>query len=203
MNMHNAEGFNKILDDKRFEIIRPYFKGRIVLEIGPGNGHMTKKLNDYFTDIYTLDLDTNLEGIGKVDTVICTNVIEHIEPNRCDEFFYLIKSFCDDNTTFIFSVPNALSYNRLLGTELKLIEHPHKLDKQDIAVGHKNTFDADYFRYFLNYNGFSIDTFFTQIYKPFHNELMMKLPDEIKSYCLNKILDKNGAEIFAICGLKK
>lgn len=203
MNQHNSSGFNKDLDNKRFEIINQFIKGGYILEVGPGNGHMTQKLRK--THIGIIDTTDNLEKYHNLfkriyNTILCTNVLEHVSDTQ--RFLERIKLLGNKKTIFIFSVPNAYSHNRQLGYHLGKIESPLFLDKQDIAVGHKKMYHIEELEQTLTKEGFIVNKSWTQIYKPFPNRIMEKLPKEIKKYCLDMKPIVNGAEIFCICKLK-
>lgn len=223
MKSHNIEGFNKELDKKRYEIISDYFRGKTCLEIGPGNGHMTKKLTKMFNKVSVVEeeksyiallnkikktnkkIQTICESIKcnctkKFDTIICTNVIEHL--NKPEEFLKDLKKFAHYRTKFIFSVPNAKSFNRLLGLEIGVIKSIRSLHKNDLKVGHKKIYDYSEMRDLISSNGFTVDHIFTKIYKPFANDVMDKLPNSVKKFCLDIDLDEFGAEIFVIARLE-
>ena len=231
MDQHNSSGFNKDLDNNRYKIISKFFKGDSCLEVGASEGDMTKKLMEHFDFTYAVEsdekswkklfkladnkmvaLNSRLEDLHmqyteypKVDTVIVSNILEHINPDVINIFktgveIFLdeLKKYGDKDTTFIFSVPNACSFNRRLGVMMGLIKGHYELDKQDIKVGHKKMYNIYSFKRLIEDNGFKIKESFTQGYKPFKNDDMIKLPEELKKYCLEMRLQAEGAEIFII-----
>ncbi len=223
MNHHNSSGFNHDLDIQRYKIISKYFKGDSCIEIGSGNYSMTKKINKLFRYVHTIEpeqridygyiIPNNMDQFTNhycrvedlkehlnAQTITCNNVLEHIED--VPTFLKKVRSFGDSNSVFIFSVPNAASHNRLLGMTLGMINHPGSLDKQDIEVGHKKMYGYLQFKKLIEGNGFKIIESFTSGYKPFKNSDMMKLPEELKKYCLDMRLPFRGCEIFVIAKLK-
>ena len=61
-NMHDSEGFNKILDEKRFHNIKKFFKGDSCLEIGCGNMSMTHFLLASFYSVTAIDPETGFNS---------------------------------------------------------------------------------------------------------------------------------------------
>ena len=218
--MHNSSGFNKELDKKRFEIISKELVGDRCLEIGCGNGHMTKKLKKHFKEITVIESGkayakeaSKIKGVevinkkledapvrGKYHTIICCNVLEHVKD--MEGFLEKIKKFSYFHSRIIFSVPNAYSYNRILGKELDIISDPKELDTHDLRIGHVRTFTRISLYAILEKHGFKINNLSTRMYKPFPNSMMEQLPRKLKDYCLNLHMSKCGAEIFAIARLK-
>lgn len=100
--MENAKHFNRWMAD----VVSPFIAGR-VLEIGAGIGNLTRLLHSYAREYVVTDIDpaylTRLNGLirdggnmtwalcdlanpadfrcfrGRMDTVVCLNVLEHIE----------------------------------------------------------------------------------------------------------------------------
>ena len=80
---YDGSGFNRDLDRQRFETIKPYIKGHSIFEVGTGNGWMSKKLRK-IKGISFIDSTNHLETypeqfIRDYNTVICTNVLEHVD----------------------------------------------------------------------------------------------------------------------------
>lgn len=230
MNQHLTKGFNENLDNKRFEIIKPYLcvtgcysNQNVCVEVGSGNAHMTRKLLPLFYKVISFEPDRELNKMSTMDVVqrshtdykikiedceqdikancvICCNVLEHISDTT--KFLEKVKSFGYSDSTFIFSVPNSHSHNRKMAFEIGLTNDPSDLDKQDISVGHKKMYDYFEFKNLIQNNGFHVSKIFSQGYKPFPNSMMEKLPKEIKDYCLKQIFGIEGAEIFAVARLK-
>ena len=164
------------------------------MEIGPGNGFMSKELKKIFP--YALETTNDLINFKSplnYEFIVCTNVLEHID--NLNEFLEKIKKHCCKTTIILFSIPNAESLNRMFNENLKGC---HDLHKGDLAVGHKQMFTYLELYDLLISNGFIIQEMFTKIYKPFNNDIMIKLPKEVIEYCINKNTGMYGAEIFVI-----
>lgn len=214
MKQHLNKGFNKDIDDKRYEIISKFFKGKSVLEVGCAEGHFTKRLLKKFKNVTVIEPDRRyqkdilklsgvtwipeeLEEVSRFqiksyDTVICTNVLEHILD--IDVFLDHLKKFGNKKTTFVFTIPNALSFNRMHGVEKGLMKNYYSLHKNDKKVGHKQMYCKLSLYAKLQYNGFKVERSGTYIYKPFPNDMMEKLPKELKKFCLDSMMDEYGAE---------
>jgi 2-polyprenyl-3-methyl-5-hydroxy-6-metoxy-1,4-benzoquinol methylase len=215
-----TKGFNKILNKARAEKLLQYVKGKTCLEIGAGYGQITKYLVRWFEKVTVIEIDKtcaiqipkyrNMSLIcedflvlipteDKFDTIICTNVLEHVDDPR--KFLESIKTWGHENTTYLFSTPNAKSQNRMLGVDMGLIEYPEQLDTHDIAAGHQRLYNLDTLRDEISLSGFYINSIGTFIYKPLPNSLMEKLPNQIIKKCINMKVHENGAEILAVCSV--
>jgi len=219
MDMQN-KGFNKVLIKHRAETVMKYTRGDICLEAGCGEGHITKYLVKRFDHIDAIDNDQKVlnkikpyKNLCKTcipiekfctptliyDTIICTQVLEHVDdPSKVID---VLKTHGDKDSVFIFTVPNAISVNRLVGVDLGLIPYPEYLDTQDLEVGHQRMFTPETFEDLMEKH-FEIIDFGTMIYKPLPNAMMEKLPNSVIKKMIQMEVNEMGAEIYAVCKLK-
>lgn len=147
--------------------IKPFFKGRVCLEMGPADGEMTKFLKNDFKQLVVVDaaekyvkaakkLGKNIEGYAtlfenfsptqKFDTIIMSHVLEHV--TNPAEILKLAKTWLSPSGRIIVVVPNADSLHRHLGVKLGMLKRVTELNDQDIEIGHRRvysrkTLDAD------------------------------------------------------------
>jgi len=117
----------KILDKKIEKILKLNKKN--ILEIGPGNGELSKKLKDLNFDVTVFDFNDGMfsdlnkkqirtfkvdfdkidtvNSIFKYDLIICYHVIEHLKNPR--NFFKNINNLLNDNGYVILTTPNSKS----------------------------------------------------------------------------------------------
>jgi 2-polyprenyl-3-methyl-5-hydroxy-6-metoxy-1,4-benzoquinol methylase len=216
------EGFNAILNTYRAKQVLKFAKGKTCLEIGFGEEQITKHLVKKFDSVTAIDCcQEHFDNIKKYnnlvainskfefyykrtngqtfDYIVCTNILEHVDD--VGEVLNIIKSLCHKKTLVFISVPNARSYNRMLGVELGMLKHHQNLDKGDKYVGHKRMYTPLELELRLLIHRFKILKIGTVIYKPFPNSIMEKLPKSIINRCLDYNMKDNGAEIYALCKL--
>jgi len=214
------EGFNEKLNKYRGEQVIKYAKGKTCLEIGCGEGQITKLLVKSFKEVTVIDMDkqhidaisenTHIisKYIGKFedmllshryDYIVVTNVLEHVDD--VDMFLNLLRTVCHKKTRIFISVPNCASFNRILGFDIGMLKNVEQLGKHDKKVGHKRMFDIWQFEDNIT-DYFKIVKSGTMIYKPFPNNIMNTLPKEVINKCFNYKMENRGAEIYAICKLK-
>ena len=212
------KGFNAQLNEFRTKQVLKHIKGNTCLEIGFGEGHMTKHLVKHFKEVVCIDCDENhynnlplyknvlkIHGkfekynFGKFDFIVCTNVLEHIKDTK--KFLERLKLCCHKKTRVFLSVPNARSINRILGTEIGMIKNVKSLDKQDKEVGHKHMFNIYDLEILLLTSDFKILKKGSYLYKPFPNHIMLKLPKNIVNKCISYNMKNYGAEIYTLLQL--
>ena len=162
---HN-EGFNERLIVYRSMTILDLCKGPKVLELGCGDGLITKELAKLFNKIVAVDgsmtrisrarkhvgryvekveFDSSLmedfETRETFDSIILSGILEHL----IDPFAILrrIKRWLKRDGYIIIVVPNARSVHRRIGMRMGLIANLYELTEQDISVGHKRYYDSD------------------------------------------------------------
>lgn len=213
---YQNHSFNSAMNTYRYRTIKQYLKGRNCLEIGSGKGHMTKLLARKFSNLTLIEpnpesynalpfpdkICAEMEYVNldkKFDTIVCTNVMEHVEDPQL--VLEKIKQHMKQSSTLILVVPNARSYNRLLGVDLGMLETAEQLSPSDIEAGHKRMYNYDTFKEEILKAGLELQEYYSYAYKPLHNAMMRRMYKQVLSYCMNLKMNKNGAEIVAICKL--
>ena len=136
------------------KLVKKYVVGNSVLDAGCGTGHTTLELlntgynvtaidnsqemvdftqriikeSDYRGEVYFLDLtNTNVLGENKFDTVVCLDVLEHVEDDELaiKNLYYVLKR----NGHLIVSVP-ALRF--LYGLRDKKIGHYRRYERNEL-----------------------------------------------------------------------
>lgn len=153
--------FSKIFIEKIFEEYKGYFSGDECLELGLGNGYMTKKLIKVFkhvtvvdgskTLLSKIDDQNNLKKVcsmfedyetnDKYDTIIMNHILEHLE--NPVTILRRAKEWMSNNSNILIGVPNAKSFHRLAGVKLGLLKTEYDLNERDHALGHKRVYDFD------------------------------------------------------------
>ena len=153
--------FDYKLTEMNYLSLKPYFKGKNLLELGPAMGHMTKFLVNDFENISVvegskelLDLIPNYDNIEKhhsyfeefetdkkFDTIIMSHVLEHIE--NPIKILKLISRWLSENGIIIISVPNSKSLHRLAAVEMGLLESEYELNQRDLVLGHYRVYDLN------------------------------------------------------------
>lgn len=215
-NKIQIEGFMKVINEIRAKQVLKYCKGSSCLEIGAGYGQITKHLVKKFDEVEAIEPDKkaydsiklakNLTKIRapfgmplfnrKFDTIVCTNVLEHIDD--IDDFIASIKEVSHKDTVIFISVPNAASINRLIGVDTKMLRTVYDLGPQDKIAGHKRMYDLSTLIIALG-DEFNIIKSGSFICKPLPNADMIKLPKSLIKKYLNMNVRNYGAEIFCVC----
>lgn len=209
-------GFNKILNKVRAETVLKYVQGKKCLEVGCGEGQITKYLARKFDKVKAVDIDETLlsyvgepknvelmcvdirdvEPESRYDTIVCTNVLEHVD--NPIELMEVMSLWGHKNSVYIFSTPNAHSINRIIGTDIGMLTHEEQLGKHDIDAGHKRIYNIKTLHEHVEKAGFKIITSGSTVYKPLPNNIMAKLPNSIIKKCLHMPVKNYGAEIYII-----
>jgi 2-polyprenyl-3-methyl-5-hydroxy-6-metoxy-1,4-benzoquinol methylase len=220
LTKYKCEGFNKVLSDIKIKKIFEFIKGDSCLELGCGEGTVTKELVKKFKEVVAVDIDAehvaripkfknlktvvdNVETLDlgrKFDTIVTTHVLEHV--SSASNFLATIRKHAHKDTIIVIVIPNAFSVNRLIGVDLGMIPAPNALDKQDVNIGHKRMLGIGDLALMLKYNDFNIKLIETYVCKPLPNSVMMELPKKIVKQLVNMKVKALGADIFAVCSIK-
>lgn len=212
--------FDYQLSDFGFQKIKPFFKGKLALEIGPANGYMTKSLITEFNELHLLEGSEELlnkipdygniikhhsmledfETTLKFDTIIMSHVLEHIsEPvNALKRIHHLLKS----DGVFLVSVPNAKSIHRMVAVQMGLLPNEYELNERDFGLGHYRVYDTEILKNHLVEAGFKIFKNGGYFLKPLTNSQIEEYWNEemIQGfYNVGEYFQDNCAEIFAVC----
>ena len=213
---YQNKGFNKVLNHERAKKIKEHIKFTTgsCIDLGCGEGQITKYLINDFRYITAVDSDKELlsyvtkkaerfchdiedfKTCESFDMIICTNTLEHVDNPQ--KILKNIKPLGYESSTFFFSVPNAESYNRLVGVDMGTLNKATELGVQDIEVGHKRMYTLKTFVNEIKKAGYKIKESGTMIFKPLPNSLMDKMSNQIIKKCLSLPMRNNGAEIYVV-----
>jgi 2-polyprenyl-3-methyl-5-hydroxy-6-metoxy-1,4-benzoquinol methylase len=137
------------------------------------------------------------------DWIICSSVLHEVPDPVA--FLSAVRSVCNAGTVCHFSVPNAMSFHRLLAVEMGLIERMDDLSERDHRFGHGGVFQRDSLRALLHDCGFRVVRDGTFFIKPFTHEQMHRLLTERilpqvavdGLYRLSRYFPDHGCELFA------
>lgn len=195
----SAQFYNKSFSNFDFKLtemnylsLKPFFKGKSALELGPALGQMTKYLVNDFEKLdiiegskELLDQIPNYNNIVKhhsyfeeyitdkqFDTIIMSHVLEHIE--KPIDILRLIYSWLSDDGVFLISVPNAKSIHRLVAVEMGLLKSEFDLNERDHKLGHYRVYDLDTLKNDIKIAGFTILNQGGVFLKPISNDQIEK-----------------------------
>lgn len=140
------------------------FKGS-VLELGCGDGEMTKGLVKSFEEVTVVDGSStmlkesekrlaeynNIEFIEsyfehfstnkKFDVIIMSHILEHMD--NPIELLTRVKGFLKEEGLVFIAVPNADSLHRQVAVEMDLLASVHTLNEQDLLLGHRRVYNFE------------------------------------------------------------
>ena len=98
------------------------------------------------------------------DLTTILGVLEHLDDPK--DFLNQVAEII--NTKYIYiTVPNALSFHRLMGVELGLLSDPYELHEGDLSIGHKRVWGFGEFMEFIHkFNDLSVVSYGTIGFKP-------------------------------------
>lgn len=149
-------------------------------------------------------LEKNLESLSlneKFDTILAFHILEHMD--HPSYFLRSLKPLLKDKGRIILIVPNAQSFHRMLGVKMGIIKNEYILGKADLSVNHKKVYDTASLYGLLKNTGFNIIDIGGIFAKPFPNDMMEKLSDNILDglFELGKEFETNCADIYAVVEL--
>lgn len=223
-NFYN-QSFLKVdyqLADFGFRTLKPFFKGKLALELGPASGYMTKSLVTEFDELHIVEGAKNLldqipdypnmvkrhslfeeyETGVRYDTIVMSHVLEHI----CDpqQVLTRIHGWLKDDGVFLVSVPNAKSLHRLVAVEMGLLANEYQLNQRDKDLGHYRVYDLDSLRKDLSDAGFNIQHSGGYFLKPLSNgQIEQNWSQQMIDgfYKVGMQFQENCAEIFVVCSI--
>ncbi|MDB0055421.1 class I SAM-dependent methyltransferase, partial [Bacteroidia bacterium] len=203
-----------------YNTIKPFFRGKKALELGPASGFMTKNLVNDFEKLdliegsnELLDQIPNYENVIKThslfedfettelyDTIIMAHVLEHIENPVA--ILEKVHSWLSDSGVFIVSVPNAKSLHRLAAVKMGLLTSEYQLNSRDHQLGHYRVYDLETLENHAKEANFQILNKGGYFLKPISNGQIDNHWDEsmIEAfYNLGFDFEENCAEIYLVC----
>ena len=199
--------------------IKPYFTGSYGLELGCGDGTMTRYLLDDFASLTIVDGAAelvealkpapNLEKVHSLfeeftpkrqfDTIIMCHILEHIESPVA--LLRQAKKWLTSGGRIVAIVPNALSFHRLAAVKVGWLRHPGQLNERDLAVGHRRVYRPDEFAADFSQAGLQVLQLGGLFFKPLSNQQIQDQWNDkmIEAFFeLGKDFQKNAAEIYLV-----
>jgi 2-polyprenyl-3-methyl-5-hydroxy-6-metoxy-1,4-benzoquinol methylase len=223
-NVRFGEGFNGKLIEYRYETFQSAFKGESCLELGCGDGEMTKYLLDDFEHVTALDaakayceIVSDLESDSlkvvnstveefipdqEFDTIILAHLLEHVEEPV--SLLTEVSDWLSPNGRIIISVPNANSIHRQAGVEMGLLESIYELNDRDHEIGHKRVYDWRTFRADIEDSGLSVINQGGVFLKPLTNGQIEEFFDEGMQdafFRLGQMYPKISAELYSVAAV--
>lgn len=212
--------FDYQLADFNFQSLKPFFKGKKALELGPASGYMTKSLVREFDSVDLVEGSEILlkqipdypnvrkfhsyfeefETREKYETIIMSHVLEHIENPVL--LLKRIHHWLSEDGSFLVSVPNAKSIHRLVAVEMGLLNSVYELNARDHELGHYRVYDMDLLKAHITEAGFKINETGGIFLKPVSNGQIDQYwtPEMIQGfYKAGKHFPENCAEIYVVC----
>jgi 2-polyprenyl-3-methyl-5-hydroxy-6-metoxy-1,4-benzoquinol methylase len=203
-----------------YTIVKPFFRGMRALEMGVGDGSMTRDLAGDFSELTVIDgseelLDkipsapnlTKAHALfedyapeKKFDTILMMHVLEHVEHPVA--VLKRARQWLAPEGIFILGVPNANSIHRRVAVKMGMMKHPGQLNERDIAVGHRRVYTPETFKADIEAAGLKISTTGGAFLKPLSNAQIQKswTPPMIEGFFeLGRDLPDLAAEIYAVC----
>lgn len=217
---YKTDGFYERLVFFGFETIRPFLKGKKLLEIGPADGAMTKLLVPYFTDITLVEpshkyvtllqkifpnitvCEKQIETFSPpttYDTIVMAHVLEHIsEPVK---ILKQLKTMMHKNSRLILIVPNADSLHRHLGVSMNLLPTTTTLNEYDKKLGHKRVYTQTLLYKQIRSAGLKILSGGGIMLKPLSNQQMESWDKKIIQglFETGKLFPNLCAELYCVC----
>lgn len=204
----------------RYATLKPFFRGRRCLEMGPADGWMTRNLVDDFPELTVLDgSKALLEAIppaanltkvhemfetfspnGRFDTIIMEHILEHVEDPVA--LLARARAWVEPGGVVLLGVPNANSLHRLAAVKMGLLGRPDELNDRDHALGHRRVYTPDTFLGDIHAAGLDLLEMGGVFLKPLSNgqiqdQWTRQMIDAF--FELGKEFASNAAEIYAVC----
>ncbi|MBF0274599.1 MAG: methyltransferase domain-containing protein [Nitrospinae bacterium] len=200
---------NQYISERFAQRVLECANGESLLELGIGNGSVTKMLSERFKRhlivegagelIQQFNKNNNINGevIESLFETFTTNelfdnilmgfILEHVENPQ--ELLERYKKFMHKDASVFLSVPNGESLNRRIGYEAGLLDSCTELSKTDKEIGHKRVFTLETISKMVHSSGFSIVRKEGLYLKPFATEQLELLGLEKK---VHQALIKTG-----------
>lgn len=197
-------GWENLYREKRerlYRFLSNYYVGDNALELGCGDGESTKNILNNFKNLDVVDgskeqlkkiklMFKNIEIIHsyfeefnpskKYNTIFMTHILEHLDSP--EEILINAYKYLDDKGVVLISVPNALSFHRLIGVKMGMIETPYSLNEQDKLLGHRRVYDKKSMEKLISKTPFKIKKFAGLMLKPISNR-------QIESHWTEEMID--------------
>lgn len=212
--------FDKLLIRFRFENWDPFILGPEGLELGSGDGQMTRLLVQKFQRLTTVEGSAELLAAipdapnllkvhslfedfkpgWKFNSIIMDHILEHI----ADPVALLahVSGWLAKDGRILIGVPNGLSFHRLAAVKMGLLTDPCQLNQRDHSVGHRRVYTSQTLRTDLEKAGLKVVKMGGIFFKPLSNQQIQDhwTEEMIRGFHeLGKDFQENAAELFAVC----
>jgi SAM-dependent methyltransferase len=212
--------FDYQLANYGFQTLKPFFRGKLGLELGPASGFMTKFLVNEFETLHIVEGSLELlnqipyypnvtkhhsyfedyQTSLKYDTIIMSHVLEHISNPAL--VLGKIYNWLASDGVFIVAVPNAKSIHRLVAVQMGLLNNEYELNERDHHFGHYRVYDQEILKDQISSAGFKIVDTGGYFLKPLtNNQIENNWTQEMIEgfYRAGKYFQDHCAEIFVVC----
>lgn len=214
--------FDRRLIGYRYKTILPFLRGPLGLELGSGDGQMTKFLVNNFEQLTVVEGSANLLSVipehpnlkkvhslfedykptVKFNSIIMEHILEHIEEPV--ELLRRAKNWLSPDGLMFIGVPNANSFHRLAAVKMGLLKTPDQLNDRDAMVGHRRVYTTQTLKEVLLAAELNVVKMGGCYFKPLSNQQIQENWSEQMLegfYELGKDFEENAAELYAICSL--
>lgn len=191
-----TKGFNGDLNKYRVKRFVEGFEGverGRVLEIGAGEGPVTRELKKHFESVVVVEPVKRYchilnEKVGNIeihnlffedfraepfDCIVASGVLEHVADTKA--FLENVKRHLNPGAQFMLTVPNAGSLHRHIGKAMGVIKTLEELGDQDKRVGHYRYYTLQTLRQDLEAGGLEVLRMSGIFLKPFPSVQMSVL----------------------------
>lgn len=212
--------FDRELVRFRYRTLEPYLVGPRGLELGSGDGSMTKLLRQKFSPLTVVEgsrqlLDQIPDGpdVVKVhslfeefrpeapfQSIVLEHILEHVE--RPTALLDSVKGFLAPGGRLFIGVPNAHSFHRLAAVKMGMLKDVFELNERDHAVGHRRVYSWATLTADILAAGLEIEKIDGIFFKPFSNGQIDRFFDAAMIegfFRLGSDFPENAAEISVVC----
>jgi 2-polyprenyl-3-methyl-5-hydroxy-6-metoxy-1,4-benzoquinol methylase len=212
--------FDRCLIRYRYETWKPYLTGPEGLELGCGDGQMTRLLAGHFSRLTVVEGSAELLAVipeavslvkvhslfedfhpaGKFNTIFMEHILEHIE--HPGDLLVRAQGWLGAKGRILIGVPNGNSFHRLAAVKMGLLADPCQLNARDISVGHRRVFTSQSLRTLMERSGLEVEKMGGVFFKPLSNQQIQDQWTEAMIegfYELGKDFPENAAELYAVC----
>lgn len=180
--------FDKELVEFRYRTLKGYLQGPEGLELGPGDGQMTRFLVHDFPRLTLVEgsaallasipspsnlvkvhaLFEDYQPTQKFNTIIMAHILEHVDAPVA--LLRRVREWLAPNGRILATVPNALSFHRLAAVKMGLLATSDQLNERDYTVGHRRVYNPATFRQDFEQAGLQVIAAGGVFFKPLSNQ---------------------------------
>lgn len=177
------KGWEKLYFEKHrrlYGLMAEHFTGDSVLELGVGDGELTRYLFEHFSRVTVVDASEKFLNIvrekfgngrlelvhslfeefrpaDRFDTILMNHILEHLDDPVA--VLRLARSWLNEGGRAMISVPNANSLHRQIGVKMGLLSSCDSLNDQDRMLGHRRVYTPRLMEEHIRESGFRIVRF--------------------------------------------